>query len=138
VKLEKVKTTDQTDNTGDIIWFVQETGDTLEHRCRKFFTFWERDETFRKFLPKVQLSGVSRSKKMLNIPESILNMYKFLTDFNFIFQFFFINLQIYPLFKKYFKIFLNISSSSKYFWEHCSRVPPLFAPMPLRKKKSRG
>ena len=30
VKLDKVKTTDQTDSDGDIIWFVQETGDTLE------------------------------------------------------------------------------------------------------------
>jgi hypothetical protein len=29
-KLDKVKTTDQTDSDGDIIWFVQETGDTLE------------------------------------------------------------------------------------------------------------
>ena len=26
--------------------------------------------------------------------------------------------------------FLNISASSNNFWEHCSRVPPLFAPMP--------
>ena len=44
------------------------------HWCRKYFTFWECDETFRKFLPKVQLSGVSRSKKRLNMPENILNM----------------------------------------------------------------
>ena len=26
-------------------------------------------------------------------------------------------------------IFLNISASSNNFWEHCSCVPPLFAPM---------
>ena len=26
-------------------------------------------------------------------------------------------------------IFLNISASLNNFWEHCSRVPPLFAPM---------
>jgi hypothetical protein len=31
-KLDKVKTTDQTDSDGDIIWFVQETGDTLEKK----------------------------------------------------------------------------------------------------------
>jgi hypothetical protein len=30
VKLDKVKTTDQTDSDSNIIWFVQETGDTLE------------------------------------------------------------------------------------------------------------
>ena len=27
-------------------------------------------------------------------------------------------------------IFLTISASPNNFWEHCSRVPPLFAPMP--------
>ena len=47
------------------------------HRCRKFFTFWERGKTLRKFLQEVRLFGVSRSKKRLIIAENILNMEKF-------------------------------------------------------------
>ena len=50
------------------------------HRCRKFFSFWEREETFRKFLPKVGLSGLSRSKKRVNMAENILNMKKILAS----------------------------------------------------------
>ena len=50
---------------------------TMRHRCRKFFTFWERGDALRKFLSEVQLSAVLRSIKTLNIPENILNMEKF-------------------------------------------------------------
>ena len=51
--------------------------DSSDHRCRKFFTFWERGETFRKFLPEVRFSVVSRSIKRLNIPENLTNTEKF-------------------------------------------------------------
>jgi hypothetical protein len=49
----------------------------VNHRCRKFLTFWERVETLRNFLSELQLFEVSRSKKRLNIAENILNMEKF-------------------------------------------------------------
>ena len=35
-------------------------------------------------------------------------------------------------------IFPNISASSNNFWEHCSLVPPLFAPMTLLNHISDG
>jgi hypothetical protein len=47
------------------------------HRGRKFFTFWERGVTFRKFLPEVQFSVISKSIKTLNsILRNISNMEK--------------------------------------------------------------
>jgi hypothetical protein len=33
---------------------------------------------------------------------------------------------------------LNISASSNNFWEHCSRVPPLFAPILVHLEAGRG
>ena len=101
----------------------------LCHRCRKFFIFWEHDETFRTFLPKVQLLGVSRPKKRLNMPENILNMKKFWLILAWSENLPSLYIKYINDFWKTLIIFLNISASSNIFWEHCSRVPPLFAPM---------
>ena len=56
---------------------LKQVSQSDNHRCRKFFTFWERGKTLRKFLQEVRLFGVSRSKKRLIIAENILNMEKF-------------------------------------------------------------
>jgi hypothetical protein len=79
------------------------------------------------FLSELQLFGVSRSKKRLNIAENILNMEKF-DCFKFhlrTFLHYTLNILMILIF------FLNISASSNNFWEHCSHVPPLFAPMAI-------
>ena len=48
-----------------------------DHRCRKFFTFWERGETLRKFLTEAQFSVISRGIKRFTMPENISNIKKF-------------------------------------------------------------
>jgi hypothetical protein len=53
----------------DGLWVGED--DDVDHRCRKFFTFWERGETLQEFLSELQLFGVSRSKKRLTVLSSI-------------------------------------------------------------------
>jgi hypothetical protein len=57
---------------------------SYNHRCRKFFTFWELGESSRKFLPEVWFSVVSRSIKWLNKTEFLFEYGEILTDVSFI------------------------------------------------------
>ena len=98
---------------------------TVSPRCRKFVTFWERSEPLRKFLSKVKFSMISRGIKRLTMPGNISNII-FLEGFHLHLRIFFILNQIFVLYTKNLIIFLNISSSSNNFWEHCSCIPSLF------------
>jgi hypothetical protein len=104
-------------------------GVAWHHRCRKFFTFWERSDTIRKFLSELHMFGVSRSKKRLNIAEFFLNMEKFDWFMFHLRTFLHYTSNIFIYIFMILIIFLNNSASSNNFWEHCSCVPPLFAPM---------
>jgi hypothetical protein len=56
----------------------------IYHRCRKFFIFWERGVTFRKFLPKGSFIWGLKIKEKAKYAGNTFNYGEMLTDFSFI------------------------------------------------------